>query len=109
MNMARNSEMSHNPLDLVALPPSSELTLLPPNSGAVGRFLADTEIMFRAIAMRMSGLLRRINESGRRTETLLRTGSERMEATESALQQQLQKQGLLSENEDDNKVEDPAE
>jgi hypothetical protein len=48
--------------------------------------------------MRMSGLLRRINESGQRTETLLRTAAERMEAAESSLEQQFQKEGLVDES-----------
>jgi hypothetical protein len=64
--------------------------------------------MFKARAMRMSGLLRRINESGQRTETLLRTAAERMEAAESALEQQFQKEGLVDESDhkDDGQNED---
>ena len=55
-----------------------------------------------------SGLLRRINESGQRTETLLRTAAERMEAAESALEQQFQKEGLVdgSDLKDDGQNED---
>ncbi len=45
--------------------------------------------------MRMGGLLRRINESGQRTETLLRAAAGRMEAAEDAVQSQLKKEGLL--------------
>ena len=60
--------------------------------------------MFKARAMRMSGLLRRINESGQRTETLLRTAAERMEAAEAALEQQFNKEGLAESSD----VNDPA-
>lgn len=83
--------------DLVPVQPGGEVTVMPPNSGVVGRFLKQTEDMFKARAMRMSGLLRRINESGQRTESLLRTAAERMEAAETALEQQCQKEGLVSE------------
>ena len=51
---------------LIAVEPR-EITVLPPNSGVLGKFIAETENMFKARAMRMSGLLRRINESGQRT------------------------------------------
>jgi hypothetical protein len=96
------------PADLVVVQPEGDLTVLPPNSGVVGRFIAETENMFKARAMRMSGLLRRINESGQRTETLLRTAAERMEAAESALEQQFQKEGLTDESDlkDDGQNED---
>jgi hypothetical protein len=96
------------PADLTVVEPAGEVTILPPNSGVVGRFIAETENMFKARAMRMSGLLRRINESGQRTETLLRTAAERMEAAESALEQQFQKEGLVdgSDLKDDGQNED---
>ena len=55
--------------------------------------------MFKARAMRMGGLLARINESGQRTELLLRMGAERMEAAEARLEKDLRKQGLVSEAE----------
>ena len=54
--------------------------------------------MFKARAMRMSALLARINESGQRTELLLRMGAERMEAAEARLEQDLRK-GLIVETE----------
>jgi hypothetical protein len=95
--------------DLVTFQPTDKITVMPPNSGVVGRFLAETENMFQARAMRMSGLLRRINESGQRTEALLRTASERMEAAETALEKQFQKEGLLSETREDNEVEGTEE
>jgi membrane protease subunit (stomatin/prohibitin family) len=61
--------------------------------------LKQTEDMLKARAMRMSGLLRRINESGQRTESLLRTAAERMKAAETALEQQFRKEGLVVESE----------
>ena len=51
--------------------------------------------MLKARAMRMGGLLRRINESGQRTEVLLRKAAERMEAAHAKLEKDLQKEGLL--------------
>ena len=83
---------------LIAVEPR-EITVLPPNSGVLGKFIAETENMFKARAMRMSGLLRRINESGQRTEALLRAAAERMEAAESALGQQFDREGLLAQSE----------
>jgi hypothetical protein len=73
--------------------------VLPPDSGIVGQFLDETRNMLKARAMRMNGLLRRINESGQRTETLLRSAAERMEAAESSLSAQLQNEGLLPDSE----------
>ncbi len=95
--MDKLRERNRNVTDLVPVQPAGEVTVLPPNSGVVGRFLKQTKDMFKARAMRMGGLLRRINESGQRTETLLRTAAERMEAAESNLEQQFQKEGLLNE------------
>ena len=92
--------------DLVAVQPITEVTVLPPNSGVVGRFLEEVHNMFKARAMRMGGLLRQIDESGQRTEVILRMAAERMGAAESALQHQFQKQGLLSETREGNEVED---
>ncbi len=83
--------------DLVAVQPFTEVAVLPPNSGVVGRFLEEVQNMFKARALRMGGLLARINESGQRTELLLRMGAERMEAAEARLEQDLLKQGLVSE------------
>ena len=51
----------------------------------------------KARAMRMTGLLRRINESGQRTEQLLRQAAERMEAAETSLGAQFRSEGLLPE------------
>ena len=47
----------------------------------------------------MSGLLRRINESGQRTENLLRRAAERMEAAHAKLENDLRREGLIPENE----------
>jgi len=81
--------------DFVAVQPVTEVTVLPPNGGVVGRFLEEVQNMFKARAMRMGGLLARINESGQRTELLLRMGAERMEAAEARLEKDLRKQGLV--------------
>ncbi len=97
--MDKARESNRNVTDLVPVQPAGEVTVLPPNSGVVGRFLKQTEDMFKARAMRMSGLMRRINESGQRTEALLRTAAERMEAAESNLEHQFQKEGLVMESE----------
>src|SRR5271157_117724 len=95
--MDKARESNRNVTDLVPVQPSGEVTVLPPDSGVVGRFLKQTEDMFKARAMRMSGLMRRINESGQRTEALLRTAAQRMEAAESTLEQQFHKEGLVNE------------
>jgi hypothetical protein len=50
--------------------------------------------------MRMTGLLKRINASGQRTEALLRTAAERMEAAEAALGTQFKSEGLLPDSEE---------
>ncbi len=94
--MSRQKEMRR---ELIPVQAVGEVTILPPNSGVVGRFLEDVRNMFKARAMRMGGLLARINESGQRTELMLRMGAERMEAAEARLEQDLLKQGLVSEPE----------
>jgi hypothetical protein len=99
--MANQSKDNLNKAEIVAFEPRHEVVVLPPNSGVVGRFIAETENMFKARAMRMSGLLRRINESGQRTEVILRTAAERMEAAEAALEQQFRKEGLIHMADDD--------
>jgi hypothetical protein len=78
---------------IVALEPS-ELVVPPPRSGFVGEFLDETRNMFKARAMRMKALLNRINETGERTEALLRAAAERMEAAHASLEADLDKQGL---------------
>jgi hypothetical protein len=91
--------------DLVTFQPTDKITVLPPNSGIVGAFLEQTANMFKARAMRMNGLLRRIDETGQRTETLLRTAAERMEAAEEALQGQFSKEGLVTDTDSDENSE----
>jgi len=80
--------------------------VLAPTSGFFGTFLEETANMFKALAMRMTGLQRRINEAGQRTETMLRTAAERMEAAESKLEQDLRKEGLLPETGNGNDLKD---
>jgi hypothetical protein len=87
--------------DLITLQPVGTVTVLPPDSGVVGTFLEQSANMFKARAMRMNGLLRRIDEAGQRTESLLRTAAERMEAAEAALQEQFSREGLAASNETD--------
>lgn len=94
MNNARGV---HTMTELIPMQQTEEMTVLPPDSGAIGRFLEETANMFKARTMRMGGLLRRINESGQRTELILRMAAERMEAAESCLEQDLRMQGLVSE------------
>ena len=92
---------SRNVTDLVTLQPANgTVTVLPPDSGVIGQFIDETRNMLKARAMRMNGLLRRINESGQRTEQLLRHAAERMEAAESTLTSQFQNEGLLPDHEE---------
>lgn len=89
---------TRNVADIVAYQPTATVTVMPPDSGVVGSFLEQTANMFKARAMRMNGLLRRIDEAGQRTESLLRTAAERMEAAEAALQDQFNREGLIPRN-----------
>ncbi len=95
---------NRNVTDIMAIP-SNSVTVLPPNSGVVGQFLYETRNMLKARAMRMNGLLRRINESGQRTEALLRQAAERMEVAEVALIAQFQNEGLLPDREGNEETE----
>jgi hypothetical protein len=97
--MSKQKGMSR---ELIPVQPVGEVTIMPPNSGVVGKFLEDVHNMFKARAMRMGGLLRQIDESGQRTELMLRMGAERMEAAESRLEQDLRKQGLIGETDQNN-------
>ena len=45
--------------DVTRAQPMSDMTVLPPDSGFLGRFLQETENMLRARAMRMSGCFAR--------------------------------------------------
>jgi gamma-glutamyl phosphate reductase len=87
----------HNMGDLIPMQQTGEVTVLPPNCGVIGRFLEQTANMFKARAMRMNGLLKRVDETGQRMEALLRMAAKRAEEAESALEQNLLKEGLLSE------------
>jgi hypothetical protein len=88
--------------DLVTIQPTDKITVLPPNSGIVGAFLEQTANMFKAArAMRMQGLLRRVDEAGQRTEVLLKMAAERKEAAEEALKGQFSKEGLLTDTDSD--------
>lgn len=105
--MAPSRDYPYKPADqLVAIQPSTDLTVQPPSSGVIGRFLEETANMFRARAMRMIGLQRRINEAGQRTESMLRTAAGLMEAAESRLEQDLRKEGLLPGTGNGNALED---
>ncbi len=96
--MAKQKETHRLSTELITLQPTDNITVLPPNSGVVGTFLEQTANMFKARAMRMNGLLRRIDETGQRTEALLRAAAERMEAAETVLQEQFTKEGLRDRN-----------
>jgi hypothetical protein len=57
--------------DLVTIGGDHSITVLSPQSGVVGTFIEQVSNMFKARAMRMNGLLRRIDEAGQRTESML--------------------------------------
>ncbi len=100
--MAKSKKGASKGADLVAVEPATaEVEVLPPVTGAVGNFLNDTTNMFKARGMRMRGLLGRIDQSGQRTEALLRVAADCMEAAEAKLDRDLRKEGLLPEVEDD--------
>ncbi len=96
---------TRNVTDIIAFQPTANITVLPPDSGVVGQFLDETRNMFKARAMRMNGLLRRINESGQRTEQLLRQAAEKMESAEAALGAQFRSEGLLPESDGNEEME----
>jgi hypothetical protein len=96
---------SNRTTDLITLEPLGTVTVLPPDSGIVGTFLEQTANMFKARAMRMNGLLRRIDEAGQRTESLLRAAAERMEAVEVALQEQFNKEGLIQPKDTETEID----
>jgi hypothetical protein len=95
--MAKNKRDQAITGELVQFQPTTEVTVLPPNSGVVGQFLQDTQNMFRARSMRMKTLIGKIDETGRRMEAILRSASERADAAEAKLQDHFQAQGLLAE------------
>lgn len=99
--MAGKKEKREEATELVVVEPAGELTMLPPDGGVVGKFLQETRNTFKARAMRMAGQFRRINEAGQRMEGMLRDAADCMEAAESRLEQDLLKEGLVSEQETD--------
>jgi len=101
--MSKQKQMSR---ELIPVHPVGDVTILAPNAGVVGKFLEDVHNMFKARAMRMTSLLRQIDESGQRTEHMLRMASERMKAAESRLELDLQKQGLVAETDQNNGTEE---
>ena len=105
--MAKQTDEREN--DLKAVQPLNEIIIPAPESGFLGKFLEETENMLKARAMRMSGLLRRINESGQRTENMLRKAAERMDSAYSKLEADLRKEGLVAEAEDSGIIESQEE
>jgi hypothetical protein len=99
--MASGKEYPYKSAELVPVQTSTEVSVLLPSSGFIGTFLEETHNMFKARAMRMNGLLRRINESGQRAEDLLRTAAQKMEAAEARIRADLIKEGLLPETHSD--------
>ncbi|MFC1833207.1 hypothetical protein ACFL2Q_00565 [Thermodesulfobacteriota bacterium] len=105
--MAKNKKDASKGAELVAVEPvNTEMEVLPPTTGTVGNFLNDTANMFKARGMRMRGVLGRIDQSGQRTEALLRTAADCMEAAEAKLEHDLKKEGLLPETTDDGDEEE---
>jgi hypothetical protein len=102
--MAKQKE-PRNVTDMVTYQLPETVEVLPPDSGIVGQFLEESRNMLKARAMRMNGLLRRINESGQRTEQILRQAAERMEAAEAALTAQFQNEGLLGDSDGSEETE----
>jgi hypothetical protein len=92
--MAKNGK-NQEEAALMALQPRGEVTVLPPESGVMGHFLDSICNTFKARAMRMNGLLKRVAETGQRMEAMLRAAAKRAEAAEAALEQNLLKEGLL--------------
>ena len=95
--MANLKEADRSGVDLVSFQPIGEVTIMPPDSGVIGSFLDNVRNIFKARGMRMNGLFKRVDETCQRMEALLRMAAERAEAAESALEQNLLKEGLLPE------------
>lgn len=104
--MAKSKKERMDDGALVAIQPTTEVTVLPPQSGVMGNFLDNIRNTFKARAMRMNGLLKRVDETGQRMEAMLRSAAERAEAAESALEQNLLKEGLLTGPSSDEDTED---
>ena len=95
--MTKPLETNMDGVSLITIQPVTEITVLPPDSCFLGRFLKETENMLKARAMRMGRLLRKINESGQQTEALLRIAAGKMGAAQAKLEKELIKEGLLPE------------
>jgi len=95
--MPKPKDTNRSVTDVAVLQPMNQISVLPPDSGVIGSFLDNVRNIFKARAMRMNGLLKRVDETGQRMEGLLRIAAERAEAAESALEQNLLKEGLLPE------------
>jgi ABC-type iron transport system FetAB permease component len=104
--MAKSKKERMDDGALVAIQPTTEVTVLPPQSGMMGNFLDNIRNTFKARAMRMNGLVKRVDETGQRMEAMLRAAAERAEAAESALEQNLLKEGLLPEISSEDEVEE---
>ena len=103
--MAKNRKKAAQVEELVPFQ-TTEVAVLPPKSGVVGNFLDNIRNIFKARAMRMNGLLKRVDETGQRMGGMLRAAAERAEAAESALEQNLMKEGLLVEIASEDEQED---
>lgn len=95
--MPKKAEWEKPGQQIMTVQTGGDVEVPPPNGGFVGRFLTEAENTFKARAMRMTGLMRRINESGQRTEALLRVAAERMEAAEARVLDNLHREGLVAE------------
>ena len=102
--MAKNKK-NQDETALIAVAPM-EVEILPPQSGTVGEFLADTSNMFRARGMRMKALFGRINETGQQMEKMLRLAADTMEAAHGKLEDDLRRQGLLGDVTEDEDLEE---
>ncbi len=107
--MTKQLEGNRDAASLMAIQPVAEVTVMPPDSGFLGKFLKETENMLKARAMRMNGLLRRINGSGQQMESLLRIAAGTMEAAQAKLEKDLVKEGLLPEPDADEEGEEQDE
>jgi hypothetical protein len=105
VTMAKNKKKQEETA-LIAIHSTNEIEVLPPESGVMGHFLDNIRNTFKARAMRMNGLLKRVDETGQRMEGMLRMAAERAEAAESALEQNLLKEGLLTNISSDEDTEE---
>jgi hypothetical protein len=104
--MAKSKKKQQEEAALVAVRPTTEIEVLPPDSGIMGHFLDNIRNTFKARAMRMNGLMNRVDESGQRMEAILRMAAERAEAAEAALEQTLLNEGLAPELSPDDETDE---